>query len=80
MKVVIHAAYGSTKDVAVYSGLGVQANAIFVIGGKSKRNAEKLATVRCTSGSIVVVFIKIISHCCFLPLIRHIRRAAGRKQ
>ena len=56
MKVVIHAAYGSTKDVAVYSGLGVQANAIFVIGGKSKRNAEKLATVRCTSGSIVVVF------------------------
>ncbi|CAB4011920.1 Hypothetical predicted protein, partial [Paramuricea clavata] len=43
MKVVIHASYGSTKDVAVYSGLGVEPNAIFVIGGKSKRN-EKLAT------------------------------------
>ncbi|XP_028400349.1 protein retinal degeneration B-like isoform X2 [Dendronephthya gigantea] len=43
MKVVIHAAYGSSKDVAVYSGLGVGPNAIFVIGGKSKRN-EKLAT------------------------------------
>ncbi len=68
MKVVIHAAYGSTKDVAVYSGLGVQANAIFVIGGKSKRNAEKLATVRCTSGSIVFS-LKILSHCCFLPYV-----------
>jgi hypothetical protein len=30
--------------VAVYSGLGLEANAIFAIGGKSKRN-EKLATV-----------------------------------
>ena len=44
MKVAIHAAYGSSKDVAVYSGLGLGPNAIFVIGGKSKRN-EKLATV-----------------------------------
>ena len=54
MKVKIHAAYGSAKDVAVYSGLGLEANAIFVIGGKSKRN-EKLATVCCTH--IFLVFI-----------------------
>jgi hypothetical protein len=59
MKVVIHASYGSTKDVAVYAGLGVEPNAIFVIGGKSKRN-EKLATVRyfnitfCINGFYVI--------------------------
>lgn len=48
MKIVIHAAYGSTKDIAVYSGLGVGPNATFFIGhGKSKRN-EKLATVSIT--------------------------------
>lgn len=47
MKVVIHAGYGSTKDVAVYSGVGLQPNAIFVIGKPSGRKTkyEKQATV-----------------------------------
>lgn len=58
MKVVIHAAYGSTKDVAVYSGLGVEPDAIFVIG-KSKRN-EKLATVGFTFNYMTFFLVKVL--------------------
>lgn len=47
MKVIVHAGYGSTKDVAVYSGIGLEPNAIFVIGKASGRRTkyEKQATV-----------------------------------
>ena len=49
MKVVIHAAYGSSKDIAVYTGVGLAPNAIFVIGKHSRKGDkkyEKQATVR----------------------------------
>jgi hypothetical protein len=41
---LIHAAYGSSKDVGVYSGLGMRPEQIYVVGKASKKQAQ-LATV-----------------------------------
>ncbi|XP_070572390.1 membrane-associated phosphatidylinositol transfer protein 2-like isoform X2 [Ptychodera flava] len=37
-KLVIHAAYGSNKDVNVYSSIGLQSHQIFIVGKASKKN------------------------------------------
>ncbi|XP_064618758.1 protein retinal degeneration B-like isoform X2 [Lineus longissimus] len=43
-KIVIHAAYGSSKDISVYQSLGVKAERIFIVGKASKKQ-HSLATV-----------------------------------
>jgi len=39
--VIVHCAYGSSKDINVYSSLGLQANQIYIVGkvGKKQQNA-----------------------------------------
>ncbi len=35
--VVVHCAYGSSKDVSVYSGLGLKPEEIYIVGKSSKK-------------------------------------------
>ncbi|KAJ8890539.1 hypothetical protein PR048_010048 [Dryococelus australis] len=42
--VVVHAAYGSSKDVSVYTSIGLKPRQIFVVGKVSKKH-HSLATV-----------------------------------
>jgi len=55
-EVVFHAAYGSAKDIAVYAGLGLHPDQIYIVGKASKKQANQ-ATVsvnrQCLSLSIV---------------------------
>lgn len=37
---MIHAAYGSSKDINVYAGLGLKSDKIFVIGKPSRRQSN----------------------------------------
>lgn len=41
---IIHQAYGSSKDISVYTSINLKANQIFVIGGASKKH-NALATI-----------------------------------
>ncbi|XP_077996316.1 membrane-associated phosphatidylinositol transfer protein 2-like [Glandiceps talaboti] len=43
-KLVIHAAYGSNKDISVYSSIGLQSHQIFTVG-KASRKSHSLAQV-----------------------------------
>jgi hypothetical protein len=36
-EIIIHAAYGSSKDISVYASLGLKSEQIFVIGKPSRR-------------------------------------------
>jgi hypothetical protein len=46
--VVLHAGYGSSKDIGVYQSVGLKANEIFIVGKVSKKQAS-LCTVRIQS-------------------------------
>ena len=39
-ELVIHAAYGSSKDISVYSALGLKSDQMFIIGKPSKRQSS----------------------------------------
>ncbi|XP_046827599.1 protein retinal degeneration B isoform X5 [Vespa crabro] len=43
-RVIIHQAYGSSKDISVYTSINLKPNQIFVIGGASKKH-HALATI-----------------------------------
>ncbi|CAG7784703.1 unnamed protein product, partial [Allacma fusca] len=43
-RLVIHAAYGSSKDIAVYSSVGVSSEKIFIVG-KAAKKQQTLATL-----------------------------------
>lgn len=43
-KLLIHAAYGSSKDINVYSSIGIPPEKIFIVGKASKKQ-HALATV-----------------------------------
>ena len=38
--IIIHAAYGSSKDISVYSSLGLKSDQIFTIGKPSRRQSN----------------------------------------
>ena len=39
-EIIIHAAYGSSKDISVYSSLGLKSDKIFIIGKPSRRQSN----------------------------------------
>ncbi|KAF6206087.1 hypothetical protein GE061_017312 [Apolygus lucorum] len=39
--VLIHAAYGSSKDISVYSSIGLRSNQIFIVGKVSKKHHQQ---------------------------------------
>ena len=40
-KIEIHAAYGSSKDISVYSSVGLTSDQIFIVGKASKKNCKE---------------------------------------
>ena len=38
-EIVFHCAYGSSKDISVYSGLGLRPDQIYIVGKSSKKQA-----------------------------------------
>lgn len=40
-KLEIHAAYGSSKDISVYSSVGMTSDQIFIVGKSSKKNCKE---------------------------------------
>lgn len=45
-KLLIHAAYGSSKDINVYASIGIPPEKIFIVGKASKKQ-QALATILC---------------------------------
>ena len=44
-EIIIHAAYGSSKDISVYSSLGLKSDQIFTIGKPSKRQSNLVSWI-----------------------------------